>query len=187
MYKDVVTVFNEQRSRNGSVWYPTVLTGVNLNMDRGAVVARYGEQSQDNAILNVRYKDLKAAYNNRIDGGDFMDYTGGIALDGGDFSGWTGAYANGGDFINWSEIISRSITWLPPKQWMRLVNKDGYVTFAPGDFFWAGVWQGSNAVPDENYGDLSFFEYMTQNYDYVFKVTTTGLFTVIPHLEIAGR
>ena len=187
MYKDVVTVFNEQRSRDGSVWYPTVLTGVNLNMDRGAVVARYGEASLDNAILNVRYKSLTGEAASNLDGGTFMNYDGGVQLDGGDFDNWDGTTSDGGNFVDWDALITRSITWLPPKAWKRLENKDGFVTFAPGDFFWTGVWTGAGAVADDNYGDLSFFEYMTQNYDYVFKVTTTGLFTVIPHLEIAGR
>lgn len=38
-----------------TLWYPTVLQGVDLNTDRAAVVARYGAQSADRAILHVRY------------------------------------------------------------------------------------------------------------------------------------
>ena len=62
MYRDIVTVFNRTKTREGDIWYPTVIPGVNLNMDRGAIVEKYGEQSQDNCILNVRYKNLKKAY-----------------------------------------------------------------------------------------------------------------------------
>lgn len=53
MYKDVVTLFNRKKTRDGDIWYATVLTGVNLNCDRGAIVKAYGEASQDNAVLNI--------------------------------------------------------------------------------------------------------------------------------------
>ncbi len=52
MYNDTVTLFN--RTSDGR-WIPTVLKGVNLNMDRASIVARYGEKSSDNAVLNVPY------------------------------------------------------------------------------------------------------------------------------------
>ena len=52
MYKDTVTLFN--RTPDGR-WLPTVLKGVNLNMDRASIVARYGEKSTDSAVLNVPY------------------------------------------------------------------------------------------------------------------------------------
>ena len=146
MYNDTVTLFNRQKTANGDVWYPTVLEGVNLNMDRGAIVRQYGEQAQDNAVLNVRYKENNSA-----------------------------------------KIISPSIIWQAPKEWQRLIYKSGYITFAPGDFFWAGEWPGTTPLSDDGYGDLSFYEYMTQNYDFVFNITSVGYFTVIPHFEVLGR
>lgn len=192
MYRDIVTVFNRTKTREGDIWYPTVIPGVNLNMDRGAIVAKYGEQSQDNCILNVRYKNLKKAYVNKADGGNFLDYESGVELDGGDFFDYSsGDDFDGGTFADWAdeveELKARTITWLSPKQWARQSDKSGYVTFAPEDFFWAGVWKGSDSIPDANYGDMSFFEYMTTNYDYVFRITNINYFSVIPHLEIAGR
>lgn len=57
MYSDSVTVFNRYKGRLGIVWYPTVLHGVNLAVDRAAVVATMGEQSQDSAILNIKYSE----------------------------------------------------------------------------------------------------------------------------------
>lgn len=59
MYQDTVTFFNRKKLADrtkGSVWYPTVLKGVNLNIDRASIVAQYGPESQDNAVLNVRYQ-----------------------------------------------------------------------------------------------------------------------------------
>lgn len=54
MYTDTVTLFNRHKSSSGDVWYPTVLSGVNLTIDKAAIVAKYGAESKDNAILNVR-------------------------------------------------------------------------------------------------------------------------------------
>ncbi len=57
MYNDTITLFNAYKNESKAVhWYPTVLTGVNLNMDKAAIIAKYGAESQDKAILNVRYQ-----------------------------------------------------------------------------------------------------------------------------------
>ena len=47
MFQDTVTVFN----RRGDVWYPTVLKGVKLLVDRAGIAARYGAQANDKAVL----------------------------------------------------------------------------------------------------------------------------------------
>ena len=58
MFADTVTVFNRYVSRLGDMWYPTVIDGVNLLIDKASIVAKYGAESKDNAILNVRYHIL---------------------------------------------------------------------------------------------------------------------------------
>ena len=66
----------------------------------------------------------------------------------------------------------------------------GSVTFASGtafDFFWIGEWEGGSVIYDDNYGDMSFYDYMLQNYDFVFAITSVGYYSIIPHFEIAGR
>lgn len=55
MYRDTITLF----CRRGALWYPTVLDGVNLNLSRSAIIKEYGEQSADNAILNVHLPAVK--------------------------------------------------------------------------------------------------------------------------------
>lgn len=57
MYRDTITLFNRKRGTTGTgdTWYPTVIKNVNLSIDRAAVVEKYGAESKDNAILNVRY------------------------------------------------------------------------------------------------------------------------------------
>ncbi len=145
MYHDTITIFNRKKGREGDTWYPTVLTDVNLNKDKGEVIARYGPNSSDNAILNVRYEN---------DGED---------------------------------VIIGGKQWIQPKQWQISQTPGTYLTFAAGDFFWNGAWDGTTALYDGNYGDQTFYDYMLANYDDVFMVTSVGHFSVIPHLEVTGK
>lgn len=55
MYTDVITLFNRKEGNEGDTWYPSVLRNVHLNMDRAAIVAKYGATATDNAVLNIRY------------------------------------------------------------------------------------------------------------------------------------
>ncbi len=55
MYRDTVTLFNRRRGKDGDVWYPTVLEGVDLNVDQAAIAAKYGSQGAYKAKLHVRY------------------------------------------------------------------------------------------------------------------------------------
>lgn len=58
MYQDTITLFNRKPGERGQgdTWYPTVIRNVNLNIDRAAILAKYGESSQDNAVLHVKYQ-----------------------------------------------------------------------------------------------------------------------------------
>lgn len=55
MYKDTITLFNRKEGDEGDTWYPTVLHNVHLNMDRAAILAKYGAESADSAVLHIRY------------------------------------------------------------------------------------------------------------------------------------
>ncbi len=55
MYNTTVTLFNRKEGRMGDTWYPSILRNVHLNIDKAAIIAKYGAETQDNAILNVRY------------------------------------------------------------------------------------------------------------------------------------
>ena len=56
LYKDTITLFNRYIKDKVVYWYPTVLNGVNLNIDKASIVAKYGAESKDNAVLNVKYQ-----------------------------------------------------------------------------------------------------------------------------------
>lgn len=56
MFSDTITVFNSYKdSFKRITWYPTVIHGVNLLIDKAAIIAKYGAESKDNAILNIHY------------------------------------------------------------------------------------------------------------------------------------
>lgn len=55
LYKDTVTLFNRRIVEGAYEWYATVLEGVHFIVQRGLIVATYGESSTDNAQLNVRF------------------------------------------------------------------------------------------------------------------------------------
>lgn len=62
MYDKTITVFNRYVDSFGDItWYPTVLHGVNLLMDKAAIVAKYGAESQDKAVLNVRFENVNGS------------------------------------------------------------------------------------------------------------------------------
>ena len=58
MYTDVITLFNRIPGARGGpdAWMPTVIRGVNINIDRAAILAKYGAQCQDKAVINIRYE-----------------------------------------------------------------------------------------------------------------------------------
>ena len=58
MYRDTITVFNHYQSKTADIWYPTVIHGVDLNVDRAAIIAKYGAESKDNAILHVKLHNV---------------------------------------------------------------------------------------------------------------------------------
>ena len=66
MFKDTITVFNSyEDSLKNITWYPTVIHGVNLLIDKAAIIAKYGAESKDNAVLNIHY--------HTVDGQVFVD------------------------------------------------------------------------------------------------------------------
>lgn len=163
MYNDIVTVFNFYKSSTASTWYPHVLTGVDLVTDKGQMLQRYGADSTDTAELHVSYIETD---NQKT----IVDGRTGLPI-----------LNNVGD----------PLVWLPPKEWSKQVNDvlDDTITFSTDSFFLYGEWKGGS-VNDVDYSSFrysGFFDYMNQNYDYVFKITSVGgPYTVISHFEIRG-
>ena len=56
MYNKVVTIFNKYTDQTGEIyWYPHVLSGVDLIIDKAANVAKTGLDSADTANLHIKY------------------------------------------------------------------------------------------------------------------------------------
>ena len=64
MYQDTITLFNRKPGERGQgdTWYPTVIRGVNLNIDRAAILEKYGAETQDNAVLHIPYRKEKGEF-----------------------------------------------------------------------------------------------------------------------------
>ena len=55
MYNDTITVFCRHENRLGDMWYPSVIHGVNVQKDKGAIIAKYGAESKDSVMLGIHY------------------------------------------------------------------------------------------------------------------------------------
>ena len=57
MYDKLVTVFNyyESATTGDAYWYPHVLSNVDLNTDKGAILKKYGAEATDSAQLHILY------------------------------------------------------------------------------------------------------------------------------------
>lgn len=57
MYEKTVTIFNFHETASGTAcWYPHVIPNVDLNIDRGAIIKKYGPNCTDNAELHIAYE-----------------------------------------------------------------------------------------------------------------------------------
>lgn len=172
MFTDTITVFNYYKdSLKNVTWYPTVIHGVNLLIDKAAIVAKYGAESKDNALLNIPCKHVKNEYAKE---GELLFHT----------------------FVKCKKIIDGESVfvekeWLPPKEWERQTNDKlpETITFASGtgfDFFMLGEYPEKEPIFDEKFRN-GFFEEVKKEYDFVFAITSVGMYSVIPHFEITGK
>lgn len=163
MYQATVTVFNFYKSPSAALWFPHVLTGVDIVTDKGQMLRQYGPDSTDAAELHIAYteQDGKKIIVNALSSEPALN------------------------------TLGEPLPWLPPKEWAKQVNDmlDDTITFKSNDFFWIGEWK-DGSVNDDEYIAMryaSFYDYMNRNFDYVFNITSVGgPYTVIPHFEIRG-
>lgn len=91
-------------------------------------------------------------------------------------------------------IVVGDKLYVLPREFEKLSDKDGYITFQMGDkfdFFMEGIWtvdgQESDAeISDDSYKN-GFYNYMNHSFDNVFAVTSCARYSLIPHFEITGR
>lgn len=190
MYSSKITLFNyyESATTGDAYWYPHVLSGVDLNTDRGAIIKKYGSDTSDNAILHIRYALLDD--NKIISEKESFSGIGKMAY----FSEWKDTNGDNildtdGNTILLVYARDNKIIWMPPKAWKNQTNDmlEETITFSTeSDFFWEGEWD-KGVVNDEDYRG-GFYQYMNENKDNVFKITSVGgPYTLIPHFEILGK
>lgn len=87
--------------------------------------------------------------------------------------------------------MNRSINGIPclsPKAWENQINDDlsKTVTFHEGvDFFIEGAYDDLLPIDDDSYRE-GFFNFMNKTRDNVFRITSCGIYDLIPHIEIGG-
>lgn len=74
MYDRTVTLFVEYESATVHQWYPFVLSGVDLNTDRGQMLKKYGADSTDNAELHITYIEADGEKYIRDSSGDSFQW-----------------------------------------------------------------------------------------------------------------
>lgn len=72
-----------------------------------------------------------------------------------------------------------------PKEWKNSEEKERTFTITEDDFFVEGNFDVETADDDEYPNGL--FEYMKQNYDDVYNITSVNRYKTIPHFEVGGN
>lgn len=80
--------------------------------------------------------------------------------------------------------------YLPPKEWDGQTNDKlaESLTFSAGqyfDFFIVGEYESTSPISDDDYTD-GFYNYMNSKYDDVYAITSVGMYSVIPSIQIMG-
>jgi hypothetical protein len=98
-------------------------------------------------------------------------------------------YAVQNSDITIADKDGKILPWVPPKEWQKQTNDllPETLTFSPeDDFFWEGEWD-KGIVNDTDFPG-GFYQYMNQNRDNVFKITSVGgPYNLIPHFEILAK
>lgn len=159
MYQHTVTLFNRYVANGAEKWKGTVLKGVDLIVDRAAIIARYGADCQDRAKLHI-----KKSADGMINGFRY------VAPE--DFSGAAGTltFAVGNEFSFFvdgvASILSASeADYSEPEE-----DEDEAETLVETSV---------------DYYD-GFFDYMNRTGN-AYAITSVAEYYVIPHWEISGR
>ncbi len=85
------------------------------------------------------------------------------------------------------KTLSGKKTYLGAKEYARCDNPYGHFTFNDTkDFIYRGVWNGDMVIDEEDY-DSGFYSYMNSEFDEVYKITSSEIFSLLPHFEVGGK
>lgn len=162
IYKQTITLFNRVKNSYGeeTLWYPTIIEGVHLIVDKSATWNNQGGQASDNAKLNVRYK---------VSGDEVLISC--IGADGKPF------YKRWYEPKAWSRLEK-------PEEGLTFSfgNNDDF------DFFVEGIFtEMSGPISDDLFERKGFYNYMNAKYDNVFAIAGAAKYNLIPHFEIVAR
>lgn len=191
MYGKTVTIFNyyESATTGETYWYPHVLSGVDLNTDKGAVLQKYGQDSSDTAQLHIPFTVNGIKKNIVVNGSKPTES--GIIHNLAELKDANGLFifdCQNDEIYAEYKSDALALEYLPPKKWKQQTNDflEKTLTFSTEDFFWEGQWD-QGKVLDSDY-KKGFYQYMNSNKDNVFRITSIGgPYTLIPHFEILAK
>lgn len=176
MYNDTITLFCSR----DEYYYPTVLHNVDLNIDKSAIMAKYGEHQTDNARLHVKY--TISVINKSTEKGlltaDSIQLT-----------------DNKGNQITVDATEQKEAAFIEGKEFVypKEYKSVDEITFKGGsnpDFFWVGEWESEKVISDEEYQTSlhnGFYDYMNSTRDNVYVITTASKYDLIPHMEVLAK
>ena len=107
IFKQTITLFNRKVVRENTLWYPFVISGVHLIMDKSAIYAAYGEQSADNAMVHIMFSK---SGNDAVVGGKTYILPKEWARSGNPQRNFTLAFGDDFDFIMEGEYSEESLS-----------------------------------------------------------------------------
>lgn len=164
LYKQTITLFNRVKGKYGEdvLWYPTIIEGVHLIVDKSASWNNYGGQANDNTRLHVRYKPSDGQILIRCK--NLADDTASL------YKPWYEPKA-------WRRLQN-------PEQAITF----GFGNAEDFDFFIEGAFpEFSEPISDATFERNGFYNHMNSYYDNVFAITSVGKFNLIPHFELTAR
>lgn len=157
MHDTTITIFNYYESPTARLWYPHILSGVHLETDRGAIIKKYGPESQDGAELHISYTEK--------DGQKIIKDSAGKALVWLPPKAWAKQV---------NDDLAESITFNPATDF-----------FWKG--LWAGDSPINDAdYTDRRDEGFRAYMQRTEDFVFLVS-TVGGPYTVIPHFEILGK
>lgn len=199
MFNDTITLFNRYHSNNtGDTWYPHVLHNVEINTDKANIIATYGQESLDSALVIIHYENKTVEHYEMTQDESYDESKTYYVLN------EDGDYVPTDDTVFQSDITYfemsmidikaiDNLPFMPPKVWSKQTNDKlaDSITFNDDaqlfDFFVVGELNFSEPILDDYY-KKGFYNEMINKYDYCYAITNVGgPYKLIPHFELLAK
>lgn len=163
IYKQTITLFNRVQAMYSeeTLWYPTIIEGVHLIMDKSSSWSSNGESAADNVTCNIRYTNQNGLAYIRCKP---------VGEDGFVLKQWLPpkkwrSEENRADYITFA-----------------YGDNDNF------DFFIEGAFEEyEGPVSDSLFERRGFYNHMNTRFDNVFAIKSVSKYNLIPHFTLGAR